>query len=277
MTASGDYDLPLHRLRGLPAGRGIKHFGYTRVGGPGSGDSGYLPGLALPPADLAEYPPAGILPLGDSDVHAELAPVYPHRVTATNDPGGDLRGLLPDDVDALRSGRVPGGDRCSLRVDLPSYLPPPQGEPAAQGARPLAPLAERSGDRLLGDAGGGLPGRSARSSRRVSRPRSRPLSHLLRHLRHPRGPGSDVAAIDPVARHPRRRGPRERGNQGPPPGGGGGYRADRRAGGGGLGLRRHRGEDARHVRLPTTPLRYPPRQRYRQTCRGLCRGPRWRP
>jgi monovalent cation/hydrogen antiporter len=27
-------------LRGLPAGRGIEHFGYTRVGGPGSGDSG---------------------------------------------------------------------------------------------------------------------------------------------------------------------------------------------------------------------------------------------
>jgi hypothetical protein len=36
-------------LRGLPAGRGIEHFGYTRVGGPGSGDSGYLPGLALSP------------------------------------------------------------------------------------------------------------------------------------------------------------------------------------------------------------------------------------
>ena len=115
-------------LRGLPAGRGIEHFGYTRVGGPGSGDSGYLPGLALPPADLAEYPPAGILPLGDSDVHAELAPVYTHRVTATNGSEGDLRGLLPDDVDALRSGRVPGSDRCSIRVDLPSYLPPPQGE-----------------------------------------------------------------------------------------------------------------------------------------------------
>src|SRR5829696_2219226 len=48
MTASGDYALPLHRLRGLPAGRGINHFGSTRVGGPGSGDSGYLPGLAPP-------------------------------------------------------------------------------------------------------------------------------------------------------------------------------------------------------------------------------------
>ena len=32
-----------------------------------------------------------------------------------------------------------------------------------------------------------------------------------------------------------------------------------------MGLRRHRGEDARHIRLLTTPLRYPPRQRYRQT------------
>lgn len=27
-------------LRGLPAGRGIEHFGYTRVGDPSSGDSG---------------------------------------------------------------------------------------------------------------------------------------------------------------------------------------------------------------------------------------------
>jgi monovalent cation/hydrogen antiporter len=27
-------------LRGLPAGRGIEHFGYTRVRDPGSGDSG---------------------------------------------------------------------------------------------------------------------------------------------------------------------------------------------------------------------------------------------
>src|SRR5215218_5245534 len=158
---------------------------------------------------------------------------------------------------------------------FPATYLPRRASAAAQGARPLAPLAERCSDRLLGDAGGGLHGRGARSSRRVSGPRSRPLSDLLRHLRHPRGPGSDVAATDPMARHPRRRGPRERENQGPPPGGGGGSRADRRAGRGGLGLRRHRGEDARHVRLPT-PLRYPPRQRYRQTGRGLCRGPRWR-
>lgn len=117
---------------------------------------------------------------------------------------------------------------------FPATYLPRRASAAAQGARPLAPLAERCSDRLLGDAGGGLHGRGARSSRRVSGPRSRPLSDLLCHLRHPRGPGSDVAATDPVARHPRRWGPRERGNQGPPPGGGGGSRADRRAGRGGF-------------------------------------------
>src|SRR5215217_6137871 len=276
MTASGDYDLPLHRLRGLPAGRGIKHFGYTRVGGPGSGDSGYLPGLAPPR-------------LTSPSTRLQAYSLWEILTFMLNSLLFILIGLqLPTILEGISEDYSPTtltlyAAAVCLAVIVarfvwifPATYLPRRASPRLRERDPSPPW-QNVAVRLLGDAGGGLPGRSARSSRRVSRPRPRPLSHLLRHLRHPRGPGSDVAAIDPVARHPRRRGLRERGNQGPPPGGGGGSRADRRAGGGGLGLRRHRGEDARHVRLPTTPLRYPPRQRYRQTCRGLCRGPRWRP